>query len=181
MGSFTRIVFLAAVAVTVAACSAGLDALKEAAEEESSTTTDTTTTGNDATTGESKTADKSLAGDWYVLTKVIYFDNGQTSKDVKTVPITTPLKLSADGKWQFSSSTGSWSAAALADSDWEGWKVPSYGPTRKLVLNGWSDGTGKGPIEETDAGVDFIWVIYPYVSDANGPGTVWLKFYKRSS
>lgn len=122
------------------------------------------------------TVDASLAGEWRVLSQAIYFDNGLTSKDAKLVPITTLLEVSADGSWKFGSSGGAWSVATIGDSDWTGWQIASYGPTRKIQVSGWSDGTNGGPIEESTGPVDYFWMIYPYTSDANGPGTVWMKF-----
>jgi hypothetical protein len=86
--------------------------------------------------------------------------------------------VGADGTWQFGSSSGTWTVSSIEDSDWKGWGVTSYGPTRKIVVSGWANGTSKGPIEESTGPVDFFWVIYPYASDVSGAGTVWMKFGK---
>lgn len=147
------------------------------------TGTTTATDGRASTTSGSTTSgtvDKALAGDWRVISAVLYYDNGKNTKDVKTTLPTRRLSVADDGKWQFGSSNGAWSVSTIEDSDWTGWDVRSYGPTRKLVLDGWSGSTSKGPIEESTGPVDFFWVIYRYTSDTSGPGTVWMKFGKDS-
>lgn len=166
MGQYMRWGILALM-IAMAACAGGSSDTGDA------TTTDT---GNDGTVADStKAASTSVAGDWRVITQVIYFAK-LTSKDVKVVPTTTLLKLSDGGKWEFGSSSGTWTVAALEDSDWTEWDVKPYGPTDKAVISGWAGGTAKGPVEVYDGIVEFVWVIYPYMSDTNGPGTVWLKF-----
>lgn len=162
----------------VAGCSAA--GTGDATDDGTTTTTTTeTTTGNNATTTTSGgTTDKSLAGDWRVLSAVVYFTNGKTSRDVKTTLPTRRLTVGADGSWQFGSSNGTWTVSSIEDADWTSWGVGAYGPTRKLVVNNWSNGTSKGPIEESTGPIDFFWVIYPYTSDGYGEGTVWMKFGK---
>ncbi len=138
-----------------------------------------TAAGNDATTGNtSGTADKALTGDWRVISAVLYYDNGRNTKDVKITLPTRRLTVGADGKWQFGSSSGTWTIGTIEDADLVGWGIKAYGPTRKITLNGWSGDTCKGPIEESTGPVDFFWVIYRYTSDTSGPGTVWMKFGK---
>lgn len=161
-----------ALMVAMAACAGGAGDMGDA----TGTDGKASTTGNDATTPEGKAANASVAGDWRVISQVIYFKNGLTSKDVKVVPITTLLKLTDDGKWAFGSSSGTWSANTIEDKDWTEWDVKPYGPTTKGVINNWANGTATGPVEVYDGKVEFVWVIYPYMSDTNGPGTVWLKF-----
>jgi hypothetical protein len=52
--------------------------------------------------------------------------------------------------------------------------VEEYGPQRKVVLEGWNDDVADGPIEESEAGVDFLWVVYRV--DDPSPGVVQMKF-----
>ncbi len=112
---------------------------------------------------------------WRIYSESIYFDSG--GHNFLDTPVTTVLQLNADQTWSFSSSSGTWSVQAITDADWQKWGVPSYGPTRKLVLNGWNSETNDGPIEETDSRVDFMWVIYrvgpPTVSS---PAQIQMKF-----
>lgn len=143
----------------------------------SSETSDSTATGA-GRNSVAGTVDKSLAGDWRVISSVLYYDNGRNTKDLKATLPTRRLTVGDDGKWQFGSSNGTWTVAAIEDSDWKGWDVASYGPTRKIQIDGWADGSSKGPIEESTGPVDFFWVIYRYTSDTSGPGTVWMKFGK---
>ncbi|HEX7478890.1 MAG TPA: hypothetical protein VF331_13875 [Polyangiales bacterium] len=78
--------------------------------------------------------------------------------------------------WSYGTTSGAWSVAAISSMDWNAWGISSYGPTRKLILAGWSGGTAQGPIDEQPGGpVSYLWVIYPYQS-ASGPAKVWLKF-----
>lgn len=163
--------------VVMLGCSAG-GMSNDAAEDDTGAST---TTGNDATTSNTSGAtDKSLTGDWRVISAVLYYDNGKNTKDVKITLPTRRLTVGEDGKWQFGSSNGAWTVSAIEDADWKGWGIEAYGPTRKIVLNGWSGDTSKGPIEESTGPVDFFWVIYRYTSDTSGPGTVWMKFGKDS-
>lgn len=169
MGQHMRWGVLALMVAMAAGCAGGSDDMK-------GTEPGTTSTGNNATTADSKAANGAVAGDWRVISQVIYFDNKLTSKDVKVVPTTTLLKLTDDGKWAFGSSSGTWSSATIEDKDWTEWDVKPYGPTTKGVINNWANGTATGPVEVYDGKVEFVWVIYRYTSETNGPGTVWLKF-----
>lgn len=112
---------------------------------------------------------------WRVYSESIFYDAG--GSNFLETPATTLLQINADQTWSFGSSTGTWSVQAIADADWQKWGVNSYGPTRKLVLNGWNGETNDGPIEETASRVDFMWVIYrvgpPIVQD---PGQIQMKF-----
>jgi hypothetical protein len=113
---------------------------------------------------------------WRVYSARIFYDEGGGG-DVSNT-ITTPLNLSTDGSWSFSDSSGTWSAEPIADDDWTRWGIQPYGPSTKIVLDGWSAGAADGPIEEAQGGgADFIWVIYREGPPAIGaPGTVWMKF-----
>ncbi len=83
----------------------------------------------------------------------------------------------AGSRWQYGPSSGSFRVTRISAADWKGWRVSPYGPTSKMVLSGWDGGGGSGPIEGTDVGVDFFWVIYrvapPLVS---APGLIEMKF-----
>ncbi|MBI4052723.1 MAG: hypothetical protein HY394_01670 [Candidatus Diapherotrites archaeon] len=116
-----------------------------------------------------------FAGSWRALSSRLFYDAGGGG-DVGS-GTGHRLEINADGTWQFSSSAGKWSVAAIEDADWTKWKVDSYGPARKIVLDNWNGGIADGPIEESDGQVDFIWLIYraepPTVS---APGQVQAKY-----
>ncbi len=112
---------------------------------------------------------------WRVLSARIFYDQGGGGSLSTT--ITTRLELSDDGTWTFGSSSGTWDVSGITAGDWARWGIDSYGPTQKVVLEGWNGGTADGPIEESGGQVDFIWVIYPESPPAiSAPGTVWMKF-----
>jgi hypothetical protein len=114
-----------------------------------------------------------LVGIWSSYSATLYYDAGGGGAFPGGI---YSLTLNANGTWDYGDSSGSWSVTPISADDWTGWGVESYGPTRKLVLEGWSGGTAEGPIEEeADGTVNFVWAIYPYQSD-QGPATVWLKF-----
>jgi hypothetical protein len=115
--------------------------------------------------------DVGLVGSWRIYSEYFYYDAGGGNG---ITPVTTLLGLNSDGTWQFGSSNGTWSVETIASDDWTRWEVSPYGPTRKIVLNGWYGSSADGPIEETGSNVDFLWVIY-HVSEPD-PGTVWMKF-----
>ncbi|MDO8615526.1 MAG: hypothetical protein Q7T33_07275 [Dehalococcoidia bacterium] len=112
---------------------------------------------------------------WRIYSEAIYYDAGgggaaigATSRDLQT---------SSDGTWAFGDSAGTWYVAEITDQDWNYWGVDPYGPTSKIVLDGWNGDVAAGPIEGTDGYVDFIWVIYREGPPTIGaPGTVWMKF-----
>ena len=112
---------------------------------------------------------------WRVLSARIFYDEGGGGDISDTV--TTHLEFSQSGAWTFGSSSGGWAVLDITSDDWSRWGIDPYGPTRKIVLNGWNGGVADGPIEESGSGVDYIWVIYP-----EGPptiqaaGTIWMKF-----
>ena len=119
-----------------------------------------------------------LLGTWTVFSARIYYEDGGSGSD--NPARYGQLELRSDGTWQFGSSTGSWHTTAITGADWTRWGVQSYGPTRKLVLVGWSDGVADGPVEESGGQVDFLWVISPAAPPTvSTPGTVWLKFGHR--
>ncbi len=116
-----------------------------------------------------------LVRKWRVYSQAVYYDSG--GHNFLETPATTLLQLNADQTWTFSSSSGTWSAQAIEESDWLKWGVPSYGPTRKLVLVGWNGETNDGPIEESEARVDFMWVIYRVGPPAvSSPAQIQMKF-----
>ncbi len=115
-----------------------------------------------------------LAGTWRNYSARVYYDQGGGGA-LSNVP--ERLELTADGSWQFGTSLGKFSVAAIDSNDWKNWNISSYGPTRKILLSNWNGSTADGPIEESNGRVDFVWVIYrvspPTVSF---PGAAWLKF-----
>lgn len=105
----------------------------------------------------------------------LFYDEG--TRGPTNTAIYTQLELRSDGAWHYSTSSGTWTVADIAASDWARWGSNPYGPTTKVVLNDWAGTGGDGPIELGTERVDFVWVIYhvepPTVSK---PGTVHLKF-----
>ncbi|MBI4399716.1 hypothetical protein HY570_03110 [Candidatus Micrarchaeota archaeon] len=117
-----------------------------------------------------------LVDTWRIYsTRIDYTDGGYGA--FGAISSSTTLNLNQFGIWEFGDSKGTWHAEEITDGDWEKWNTKSYGPTRKIVLDGWGGQTVDGPIEETEQGVDFFWLIYgvdkPTVSN---PGIVQIKF-----
>jgi len=95
--------------------------------------------------GESDAGNGAFAGKW------------RSFSDTKYTPL---LQLNEDGTWSLEGSSGTWQAGAIEDSDWARWGISSYGPAKKITLNGWNNGVADGPVEESDGRVDFFWIIY---------------------
>lgn len=116
-----------------------------------------------------------VTGEWRVYSEAIYYDTG--GWNFLDTPVTTLLELKEDGTWNFGTSTGTYSIVEISEEDWTKWDVEPYGPTRKLVLEGWNSSSADGPIEETESRVDFMWVIYraepPVVENS---GQIQMKF-----
>lgn len=115
-----------------------------------------------------------LKGDWRAYSARIYYDKGGGGTASR---FTQPLKLSAQGEWNFETSAGKFTVENINGGDWKRWGIAPYGPKRKIVLLNWNSSKADGPIEESSGRVNFIWVIYkvrPPV--ATSPGTVWIKF-----
>jgi len=132
--------------------------------------------GRDDVTGlpPQSAAPVEFAGQWRVYSETLYYDAGGSGGSDSGSSTTRELGLREDGTWEFGSSRGSWYVATIDAADWERWGVEDYGPQRKVVLEGWSEGVGDGPIEESDAGVDFLWIIYRV--DEPSAGVVQMKF-----
>lgn len=86
-----------------------------------------------------------------------------------------------NNRWTFSSSSGLYTIGTIEPRDWDRWGVQPYGPTRKIILFDWNKDIADGPIEETQDGIDFIWVIYKADPSAQGSRYVWLKFMRAPS
>lgn len=115
----------------------------------------------------------SVAGSWRIYSARIDYDRGGFASQ----PLSSrQLKLSGR-TWQYGSSRGSFTVTLITPADWRRWGVSSYGPKWKIVLKGWNGSKGEGPIEQSGARVDFVWVLYrvkpPLVT---WPGMVSLKF-----
>ncbi len=113
-------------------------------------------------------------GTWRIYSSRLFYDSGGGGA-VDTTSTQT-LKLKPDNLWEFGSSSGTWSVSDISEADWAEWKISSYGPSRKLVLNGWKSESNKagGPIEEETQSVDFLWIIYRTISPTP-PGQVQTK------
>jgi predicted small lipoprotein YifL len=118
--------------------------------------------------------DPQLVGSWRFYSESLYYDAGGGGVMDSSEVVGTDLVLYEDGSWEFGSSSGWWSVAAIDGSEWDRWLVSPYGPTRKILLQGWNGGTGDGPLDEETGYVDFVWVIYHV--DSPDPGTVYIKF-----
>jgi hypothetical protein len=115
-----------------------------------------------------------LSGSWRVFSSRLFYDRGGAG--ALGARSYTLLELSEDGSWRYGPSAGSWSVGKATERDWKAWGVEPYGPTRKLILEGWSGTRASGPIEETDGRIDFLWVIYRVEPPrASAPGTVHMK------
>lgn len=95
-----------------------------------------------------------VAGAWRIYSARLYYDKGGGGA-VDTTAMRT-LQLRRDGKWQYGSSRGTWSSAAISAADWNRWGIKSYGPKQKLVLKNWNKSQADGPIEQSTR-VDFLW------------------------
>ncbi len=119
--------------------------------------------------------DSPFLGSWRIFSERIFYDIGGAG--AAAVPVTRDLELRKDGKWNFGDSQGTWSVTGITDEDWSRWGIKSYGPTRKIILEGWNKSTADGPIEEASGSIEFVWAIYhvepPVVQNA---GTLWIKF-----
>ena len=127
---------------------------------------------------QTQASDDNVVGKWRAYSEAIYYDAG--SSNYLDTASTRQLYVNVGGTWEFGSSDGTWKTETITDADWARWATNSYGPTRKIVLNGWNDGTGDGPIEEDATRVDFIWIIYRTEASL-GPGQIQIKFGHTSS
>ena len=115
-----------------------------------------------------------FVGDWRVYSETLFYDAGGSGGSDSSASTTRELSLNDDGTWEFGSSNGIWYVTTIDAADWSRWGVEEYGPQRKIVLEGWNDDFGDGPIEEAAGAVDFLWVIYRV--DDPSPGVVQMKF-----
>lgn len=117
--------------------------------------------------------DASVVGVWRAHRQSIVYDSGATNS-IK--PGTRKLTISEDGTWEFGT-RGTWEFKPIEDKDWDKWNIGSLGgQTKKIVLNGWNNGVGDGPIEFGTEGVDFIWVVYRSEKLSLGPATIQIQF-----
>lgn len=126
---------------------------------------------------QSPAGDAAFAGAWRVFSATLFFDAGGSTGAGDATTVSRRLQLAANGTWEFGTSRGRWAVAPVAAADWARWGIASYGPTRKVTLQGWAGGDADGPVEEAGGRVDFFWVLYraapPTVS---APGIVHMKF-----
>ncbi|MBI3033878.1 LpqN/LpqT family lipoprotein [Candidatus Woesearchaeota archaeon] len=115
-----------------------------------------------------------FSGKWRVYSERIFYDIGGAG--ALGIPVSRNLEIK-DGSWNFGDSNGKWTVNKITPEDWARWGIESYGPAKKMTLDGWNKGIADGPVEESGGNIDFIWVIYhvepPQVQNA---GTVWIKF-----
>ena len=115
-----------------------------------------------------------FVGGWRVYSETLFYDAGGSGGSDSSASTTRELSLNDDGTWEFGSSNGTWNVTAIDAGDWSRWGVEEYAPQRKVILEGWNGDVADGPIEESEAGADFLWVIYRV--DEPSPGVVQLKF-----
>ena len=112
---------------------------------------------------------------WRIHSETAFWDAGGST--VLDTPVTTELALGAGGDWHFASSSGRWSIQEIDATDWERWGIDAYGPTRRLVLDGWGGDSADGPIEDDETGdAEGLWVIYRVTDPMSG--TVWMNFIR---
>lgn len=107
-----------------------------------------------------------LAATYRCLSRALYYDAGGGG-GTGTCQLLPPLVLGADGRWSWSSSSGTWSLRPVAEADWQRWGIAPYGSVSEVVV---LDGLGDGPFEPVDR---IIWVVY---HDDAVAGAVWLKW-----
>ena len=115
-----------------------------------------------------------FVGNWRVYSETLFYDAGGSGGSDPSASTTRELSLNDDGTWEFGSSNGTWYVTTIDAADWSRWGVEEYGPQRKIVLEDWNDDVADGPVEDSEAGVDFLWVIYRV--DEPSPGVVQMKF-----
>lgn len=130
--------------------------------------------GSDNPEPPAESADLLFVGDWRVYSETLFYDAGGSGGSDSSASTTRELSLKDDGSWEFGSSNGTWYVTTIDAADWSRWRVEEYGPQRKIVLEDWNDDVADGPIEESEAGVDFLWVIYRVAEPS--PGVVQMKF-----
>ena len=119
--------------------------------------------------------DAKLVGTWRLYSSRLFYDSGGGSGISQFGP---PMVVSADGTWQFETSRGKWSTSQITPDDWKKWGSNPYGPTRKIVLEGYNKVGADGPIEPSSSGarVDFFWVIYRTGPPDTPAGSVHSKY-----
>ena len=115
-------------------------------------------TGNHSNTPTTSGQNDNVVGTWRAYSEYIGYAGG--GSNILDHPGTESLQINAGGTWSYGSSSGTWSVSDIAESDWTKWGISSYGPTKKITLNGWNNDVGDGPIESESTTVNFIWVIY---------------------
>ena len=106
-----------------------------------------------------------VTGTWRVYSERIFYDVGGAGAIMSASggnATTLPLIIKEDGTYNFGTNHGKLTIENIQEPDWKVWRAKSYGPTRKIVLTGWSKeaATVSGPLEERDGRVNFIWVVY---------------------
>jgi len=114
----------------------------------------------------------SLIGRWGIHFTPLRKD--EKGKWVQKSETTTILELKSDKTWAFGTSHGTWKVLPIEDDDWEKWSIKSYGPKKKIVLDGFADDGGSGPIEAYKGEVSFFWVVYKTTNPEND-NTKWLQ------
>ncbi|MBI2660580.1 hypothetical protein HYX07_05450 [Candidatus Woesearchaeota archaeon] len=108
----------------------------------------------------------SLIGKWGI--HFIPLRLNEKGKWVQKFDTTTILELKSDKTWAFGTSQGTWKVFPIEEEDWIKWRVNPYGPKKKIVLEGFGDDGGSGPIEAYKGEVSFFWAMYKATNPETG-------------
>lgn len=109
-------------------------------------------------TGEARAAGVAcgLSGGFRATYGRIAYDKGGGG----VMPASTRQLVLSGSRWQYGSSSGTFSAVPIAPSDWTHWRASPSTASRKIVVSGWNGRTADGPLEGQGATVTAFWVIY---------------------
>ena len=111
---------------------------------------------------DQKTSSSEFVGKW------------RSFSDTKNTQV---LELRSDGTWTLSTSNGRWRVEPIQDTDWVKWGGDPDGSTRKIVFENWNNQVADGPVQETEEGVDFFFIIYNVTLETYGESVqVQLKY-----
>ncbi|MBI5227611.1 hypothetical protein HY988_03420 [Candidatus Micrarchaeota archaeon] len=114
----------------------------------------------------------SLAGSWRIYPLRLNIEGGVDYRVLSS----RKLELHEDGSWDFGSSHGTWKSQTITEADWQKWSTEKYGPTKKIVLDGWEGKVVDGPVDEENGAVNFFWLIYDVKNSYDKTVQLQLKF-----
>ncbi len=116
---------------------------------------------------------------WHVVSSRLSYDAGGGSNS--SADATDMLSFGRNGIWRSVHGQGTFRIERISPADWPRWRIAAYGPTLKVVLNGWKGRTVDGPIETSGKQITFFWLVYhvgPPVTTS--PATIFVKFGRTS-